>query len=72
MAKTIDPKTLSALILRGCEEAGWDPWELDHDGQLFAAEIAVNTLIESVGEDTRTGRMWQRYERAIIRERATR
>lgn len=71
MTKT-NAATINALVLRGCEELGWNVWELDRDGQLFAAEIAVNTLIESVGEKSRTGRMWQRYERAIIRERKTR
>lgn len=67
----VNNATINALILRGCKEMGWEYWQLSRDEQLFAAEIAVDALIESVGEDTRTGQMWQRYERAIIRERAT-
>lgn len=71
MAK-VNNATINVLIYRGCAIMEWEPWYLSEDEKLFAAEIAVDDLIESVGEDTPTGQMWQRYERAIIRLRTRR
>ena len=70
--KNVSAATVEMLVARGCESIGWKGAELDRDAQLFAAECAVNDLIEEVGEDTATGRMWQRYERAILQERKQR
>jgi len=70
--KNVNAATVEMLVARGCESIGWKVAELDKDAQLFAAECAVSDLIEEVGEDTATGRMWQRYERAILQERKQR
>lgn len=70
--KNINAATIEMLVARGCEGFGWKAAELDRDAQLFAAECAVSDLIEEVGEDTATGRMWQRYERTILQERKQR
>lgn len=59
------------IARKGCEMMDWSWYYLDEDARLCAADYYIDELIDKVGEQTPTGKMWMRYQILINKKRAS-